>query len=185
VKRILAAAAVLSASTVGMAQDPPPAPSRAQANVGLDAGLAGVGSGSFWSETRLLVGARGDVLFGRNNPAAFGYGPMLGVATYGFKDISFQGGGSLLLPVHDYLPFVLSAGPYVRKDDAWEPGAFGTLFWGTRSFNYHSNYGMAAGLQIEGRVGFGDSRERTILLAVHLDAEAMALPVVMLINLFR
>jgi hypothetical protein len=73
----------------------------------------------------------------------------------------------------------------VRRFEGSHPGVFGSIFWGSRSFNYHGNYGLAGGLLLEGRLGLDDTRERTVVLAAHLDAEMLALPVLFLINAFR
>lgn len=181
----LVAAALLLAPSVAVADPLPDPPSRPQANLGLVAGLARVGTEGAPSHTWLDLGLRGDVLFGRNGPHAWGIGPMAGIGTYKFQDLALQAGGSLLIPIQEYLPLVVSAGPYARKDGAWDPGAFASVFWGSRSFNYAGSYGMAAGILVEGRAGFGDAKERTMLFALHLDLQAMTLPVVMLINLFR
>ena len=132
------------------------------------------------------MGASGDLLFGRHGEGTWGVGPTLGVGTYAFHDFSAQAGASVLVPVHEYLPIVLSAGGYERRvGGAWQPGAFGTLFWGTRSFNYQSSYALAAGLQAEARVGMGDDHERTIILSAHLDGEVLILPVLLIVNAFR
>jgi hypothetical protein len=160
-------------------------PSHPQANVGITAGAVGVGSGHVWQETKLFVGGRGDVLFGRSSNLSWGVGPMAGIGTYGFRDLSVQVGGSLLIPVQELFPFVLSAGPFLRRDGEWDPGVFGALFWGNRSFNYHSDYVLAGGLIVEGRYGVGDARERTIIVSAHIDGEIFLLPAVLLLNAFR
>jgi hypothetical protein len=185
VKRSALAALALLVPSVAQAEPPPDPPSRPQANVGLVIGGAHVATDAGPSHTWINLGLRGDVLFGRNNPYAWGVGPMAGVGTYKLQDLSLQAGGSVLVPIQEYLPLVVSAGPYARKDGAWEPGAFASVFWGSRSFNYEGSYGLAAGILVEGRAGFGDARERTILIGAHLDLQALTLPVVMLINLFR
>ena len=32
-----------------------------------------------------------------------------------------------------------------------EPGVAGTIFWGSRSYNYHSTYAIGVGLVVQGR----------------------------------
>lgn len=168
--------------STAFAQSPTP---KVQLNTGLQVGLVGQGSDAWWQETLFHGGLRGDVLWGRRSPFDWGFGPMFGVSTNHFRDLNLAAGGSLLIPVSEYLPFVVQAGPYLRKEDAWAPGVFASLFWGSRSFNYHGIYGMAGGLVAEARYGFGDTKERSIVLAAHLDLQAVALPVVLLINAFR
>jgi hypothetical protein len=90
---------------------------------------------------------------------------------------------SVLLPVHPYLPIVVSLGSYAHKRspvDGWDPGIAAELFWGSRSYNYHSMYGMAAGLVLEPRYGIGDAREATWVLAARIDGELIALPFLLL-----
>ena len=177
------AALVLLGSGVARAQ-PREIPSW-QANGGLQLGGGGPGRGAFWEETLFPGGGRADVLWGRKDPFSWGYGPMAGVSTNHFRDLNVAAGASLLIPVSEYLPIVLQAGPYLRFHEGAHPGAFGSIFWGSRSFNYHSHYGMAGGLSLEARLGLDDDKERTIILAAHLDAQVMTLPFLFLFNAFR
>src|SRR5690606_17649081 len=106
-----------------------------QWNVGVDVGVAGRGEGALWSETTFWLGARGDVLFGREGTSDFGAGPYVDIGTLAFDELDFGGGASLLVPVLDSFPLVLSAGPYGRLgegDPTLSPGLQGTIFWGTR-----------------------------------------------------
>lgn len=187
--RLAASLAVVLTSASAAAQDPPAqdAPARPQLNLALLGGVAGVGTKEqgAWETSRLFAAFHADVLLGRNSTRSWGIGPMARVGTYGFSDAQAQLGASLLVPVHDYLPFVLTAGGYTRLTEGREPGAFASLFWGTRSFNYHGSYVMAGGLVVEARATFGDQAERTVIIAGHADLQAIALPVVMLINAFR
>lgn len=154
-----------------------------QANVAATVGLAGRGSGEVWEETRLHLGARSDVLFGRSRNLDVGWGPYVEGMT-SLDDVSVGAGVSVLLPVHAYLPVVTSGGGYGWNgpDGGWEPGVSGQVFWGSRSFNYHSWYVMAGGISVQGRVGLGDTKERTVIVAAHLDGEILALPVLLLIG---
>jgi hypothetical protein len=155
--------------------------------VGLTLGAAGVSKApDIWSSTRLHLGAHGDVLFGRKSNDDFGIGPFAEVLT-AFNDLQVGGGASALLPVHSYLPLVLSAGGYGRyaRADGWEPGVSGQLFWGSRSYNYHGNYVLAGGLRLEFRQGLGASEERSVILAAHLDGQVLALPFVFLYEWIR
>lgn len=173
---------LLCAPAAGRAEGPP---SKLQANAGLNLGVAGASTDSFWGTTYFHLGARGDLMFGRSGPNDWGVGPMLSLGTNGFKDFTVATGASVHVPIHELLPFVVSAGPYLRRESVFEPGAFASLFWGTRSFNYHSRYVLAGGLLVEGRVGLGEPREHAIIVAVHADAQILALPVLFLINAFR
>jgi hypothetical protein len=160
-----------------------------QANAGLTVGGAAVGThGKFWSDAEFHLGLRGDVIFLREEPYDFGIGPYLEVATLAFDELQFGGGASLHLPIHDTFPFVLSLGPYGRfgnDDFGLEPGISGALFWGSRSFNFHGNYIMAAGLSVGYRYSFGESKESALVIAAQLDLAVMGLPLVMLIDAIR
>ena len=57
-----------------------------------------------------------------------------------------------------------------------KPGAQATIFWGARSFNYHSLYSPGVGLFLQGRYGFGDGKQTDAILGVHLDLEYFVLP---------
>lgn len=155
-----------------------PAAAEPQANIGLTLGAAGVSSRpGWWDGTKLHLGTHADALFGRTRNADFGLGPYVEALT-SFSDVQTGAGLSALLPVHQYLPIVVSGGGYARHSGefGWEPGAAAQLFWGSRSYNYDSWYVMAGGLRLEFRQGFGDSRERSVIVAAHIDGEVLMLP---------
>ena len=157
-------------------------PSVVQSNI---AGTVGVTGRDLFGEVRLHLGLRGDVLFGRSSPWDFGAGPYAEVVS-ALDDLSLGGGVSALVPIDENFPVVLSFGGYGRYwSGAWGPGLTGQLFWGTRSFNYHSWYGMALGISLQGRVGVGELEERAIVVALHIEGIGLAMPLVYLINAFR
>lgn len=160
-----------------------------QGTAGLTIGVAGAGKDrKIWDDTLFHMGLRGDVLFGRSKNSDFGLGPYAEVSTLAFTEVQFGGGLSVLLPVIDYLPIVVSGGAYGRKgidDFGVEPGVTGQIFWGTRSYNFHANYVMAAGLIGQMRYGLGPSRETSIVLGAQLDLAAMSLPFLFVINAIR
>lgn len=160
-----------------------------QGTAGLTIGVAGAGEQrQLWDKTLFHLGVRGDVLFGRDDPYDLAIGPYLEVSTHAFREVQFGAGVSGLLPVIDYLPIVLSVGAYGRKSEASvgvEPGVTAQLFWGTRSFNFHGNYVMAAGLISQLRYGLGPSKETSIVIGAQLDFVAMSLPVLFVINAVR
>lgn len=169
-----------------------PAQADPQGTAALTIGVAGVGENrELWDDTVFHLGVHGDVLFGRSSNADFGIGPYLEVATHAFDEIQFGGGISALLPVLDYLPIVLSTGAYGRYgpigDDEYglEPGLAFQLFWGTRSYNFHSSYVMAAGLMGQFRLGLGESKETAFVIGAELDFVAMSLPFLFIINALR
>jgi hypothetical protein len=160
-----------------------------QGNAALTIGVAGRGyDREIWDETAFHLGVHGDLMLFREGASDFGVGPYVEVFTHAFDEVQFGGGASVLLPVTDFAPIVLSAGAYGRHgDDAFglEPGFAGQLFWGSRSYNFHANYVMAAGLLGQFRMGVGDSRETSIIMAAHLDLAAMALPFIFLVEAAR
>lgn len=157
-----------------------------QVNVALRTGVAGVGDNAWWDKTRFHLGGHADVLLGRTKNAHFGLGPFAEVLT-NWGDVQFGAGASALVPVHHVLPFVLSAGAYGRRSPSgtWEPGVSAELFWGARSYNHSSCYVMAGGVAVALRQGLGDSHERSIVIAAHIDAAALSLPFVLLYEALR
>jgi hypothetical protein len=126
------------------------------------------------------LGARVDFLFARSGPREMALGPYLDVVTAGFD--TFEGGGGVawLVPTGS-TAFVFSAGGFARTSRfGWEPGASTTLFWGSRSYNFHSAYAVSAGLFAQGRYGFGDGRQADAILGAQIDLEYLALPFVFL-----
>ncbi len=86
----------------------------------------------FGARPNFHLGLRGDVLFAQKKPTDFGgVGPYAEVLTNGFVDGQFGGGASLLLPVLDTYPVVLSARALWargRRRVRVTPGVAGTLF---------------------------------------------------------
>ncbi|MCA9628674.1 MAG: hypothetical protein KC766_13440 [Myxococcales bacterium] len=161
-----------------------PAYAAPQGNVSIISGLCGEGTrDEVWHDTCWYNALHGDVLFGRDRNSDFGIGPYLEVGTAGFDDLRLGGGGSLQIPVHPYVPAVLSLGGYARRfDSEWQPGLAGDLFIGSRSYNFHSAYVMTGGVSLGARYGVGDSKELTLIVAAQLDSSVLWLPAVILYN---
>jgi hypothetical protein len=166
-----------------------------QFGVGFTVGAAGIGKHyQVWDDTVFHLGARGDVMFGRNGSNGFGVGPYVEVMTHDFGELQTGGGVSVLLPVLELFPIVLSGGGYVRipwrntvgpiADTRYgvEPGLAGTIFLGTRSYNFHSSYEITVGLLGEARIGLGESRETSFVVAAQLDFAALWVPVVFIVH---
>jgi hypothetical protein len=125
------------------------AEARPQAHVAVRAALCGVGdAGKIWEDTRFCSGLVGDLLLFREKSRDFGFGPYLELGSAGFWDARFGGGGSLLLPVNDVFPLVVSVGVYDHELRAASLGA--SVFWGARGYNYTSTYNWALGLYASG-----------------------------------
>ena len=177
----LASLTVLSALTAVR-----PAGAEPQANAGLTIGGAAVGSeDEALDHAEFHLGLRGDLMLLREEPYDFGLGPYLEVGTFAFDELQLGGGATFHLPIHETLPLVASLGPFARvgdDDHGFEPGLSAALFWGSRSYNFHQSYVMAAGLLVGYRHVFGDSGESALLVAAQVDLAILALPVVLLVN---
>jgi hypothetical protein len=123
------------------------------------------------------LGGRFDVLLLRDRAGTMALGPYVDVATAAFDTFESGGGLEWLVPTGD-AALILSAGGFARTSRfGWEPGAVGTVFWGSRSFNYHSSYSLGVGLFLQGRYGLaGDGRQADAILGVQIDLEYLALP---------
>jgi hypothetical protein len=116
-----------------------------------------------------------------------GLGPYVDVATSGFHDTDLGGGLSWFVPLIEDLPLVVGGGMLVRNGGAraWAPGAEATLFLGSRSYNFHSDYGMALGFFAQSRWIPEPPASIDAVFGVQVDAEVLALPVLLIVNAFR
>ena len=122
------------------------------------------------------LGGRFDALLLRNRAGTMALGPYVDVATEAFDTFQTGGGLEWLIPAGEPA-FIVSAGAFARTSRfGWEPGAQASIFWGARSFNYHSLYSPGVGLFVQGRYGFGDGHQADVLLGVQLDLEYVVLP---------
>jgi hypothetical protein len=154
-----------------------------QASVGLTAGAAlqdAVGPTGVGASVHL--GGRADVLFLRSHNGQMALGPYVDGATAGFHDVDLGGGLEWLLPMTSDVPLVLSAGGLVRDGDGrqWAPGVEGTLFVGSRSFNFHSWYGLAAGVFVQSRWIPASPSTVDVVVGIQLDLELVVLPALFL-----
>jgi hypothetical protein len=133
------------------------------------------------------LGGRASVLFLRNRGADMAIGPYLDVATASFHNADLGGGAEWLLPVRDDLPLVLSAGGFWRTGDdrSWSPGMEGTLFFGSRSYNFHSWYGLAAGVFAQSRWIPSSPSTLDLIFGIQIDGELLALPALFLYEAIR
>ncbi|MFO0551370.1 MAG: hypothetical protein U0271_23470 [Polyangiaceae bacterium] len=108
-------------------------------------------------------------------------GPYVETLTHNFDELQFGGGASVLFPVFDAFPLILSTGIYGRyADDRFgvEPGIATSVFVGTRSYNFTTWYSMSFGVLLEARVGLGDSGETSFVAAIQFDAAFAGTPLV-------
>jgi hypothetical protein len=122
------------------------------------------------------LGGRFDMLFLREQPRQMAIGPYVDVATAAFDTFETGGGLEWLVPT-DATALVVSGGGFARTSSlGWEPGVSATLFWGSRSYNYHGTYGLGVGLFAQGRYGLGDGHQADAILGVQVDLAYLALP---------
>jgi hypothetical protein len=133
------------------------------------------------------LGGRASVLLLRNRGADMAVGPYLDAATASFHDVDLGGGAEWLVPVRDDLPLVLSAGAFWRNGDgrSWSPGMEGTVFFGSRSYNFHSWYGLAAGLFAQSRWIPSSPSTLDLVFGVQIDGELLVLPVLLIYEAIR
>ena len=146
-----------------------------QGHGALRAAPCGVGDdGKLWESTRFCGGFVGDLLFLRKRNRDLGVGPYVEVLTAGFWDARFGGGASLLLPITDSFPLVLSVGAFDHELRAASLGA--TLFWGTRSYNFGGAYNYALGIYASGYRDLDSGRATLVSVGVELDTFFLAAP---------
>lgn len=132
------------------------------------------------------LGGRFDVLFLRERAGAMAFGPFVDVATHAFDTFETGGGLEWLVPAGD-TAFIVSTGLFARTSRfGWEPGAAGTIFWGSRSFNYHSTYALGVGLFAQGRWGLSsEGKQADAIFGAQIDLEYFALPFLFAYNALK
>ena len=154
-----------------------------QMSVGATVGAAEIGLRQPPRDTDFHLGVVADVLLLRNRDTDMAVGPYVGVATEAFDSLTVQAGAEWLLPlIRGDLPFILSVGGLAHRAPGfgWEPGVSSRLFFGSRDYNFHSAYGLGAGLFVEGRYGFGDGKEGDVVFGAQIDLALLAMPFVFL-----
>jgi hypothetical protein len=172
-RRVAGVFAGLCVATTGVSARADP-----QASVGLTAGGEVEDASAAPLRGSLHLGLRGDLLQ-RTGPRAMGFGGYLDAATASFDDLDLGGGVEWLVPMTEDLPLVLSGGAFARDPlggATWRPGVEGSAFVGSRSFNYHSWYGLAAGLFAQTRWVPGPTPVVDVILGAQIDTELLVLP---------
>jgi len=133
------------------------------------------------------MGLRPDVLFLRSRGDQMAVGPYLDATTSSLRDVDLGGGIEWLLPVRDDLPLVISGGAFCRNGEgrAWTPGLEGTLFFGSRSYNYHSWYGVAFGLFAQTRYVPSPPVAGDLVFGLQIDGEFLAMPSILILSALR
>jgi hypothetical protein len=159
-----------------------------QASLGLTVGGVlqnAIGPGP--SSGAFHFGGRGDVLFLRQRGDQMAIGPYLDAATSSLHDFDAGGGVEWLLPIRGDLPLVLSAGALCRNGEghSWAPGAEGTVFFGSRSYNFHSWYGLALGFFAQARWIPVSPATADMVVGIQIDAEVLAMPSMLIVSALR
>ncbi len=133
------------------------------------------------------MGGRASALFLRDRGNEMAIGPYVDAATASFRNVDLGGGIEWLLPVRDDLPIVVSGGGFWRNgsERSWAPGVEGTVFFGSRSYNFHSWYGLAAGVFAQCRWLPSTPATVDLVMGVQIDAELLALPLLFLYEALR
>lgn len=153
-----------------------------QASVGVTVGAAEDNVTEPQRGLDFRLGGRADALFGRSSARDMGVGPYVDLVTAGFHNSDVGGGLEWLIPALTDLPLTIAAGGFARNGDgrSWAPGVVGTLLVGARSYNYHSWYGLNAGVFVEGRWVPEAPASADLILGAQLDLELLVLPALLL-----
>jgi hypothetical protein len=181
-KRAARVGALLAAAAVpaGVVAGARPARADPQASLGMTVGGAIERAVGPWAATGAFhMGARADVLLFRSRPGQMALGPYADLATAGFDDVDVGGGAEWLLPITDDMPLVVGAGALARNGEgrSWAPGGEATLFFGSRSYNFESWYGLAAGAFAQARWVPTAPATLDVVVGVQIDAQLLALPI--------
>lgn len=147
-------------------------------NAGVITSLCALGEdGAYFDELAWCNALHADLLFGRTKNSHFAVGPYLDLSTRDFDDLRWGGGASVLVPVVEDFPWVVSVGPYANGFE--NLGLSTTLFWGLRTYNFHGSYGMAGGLVFGAQHDFGEDRATALFAGLQIDGLWLALPFIL------
>ena len=123
------------------------------------------------------LGLRVDVLY-HPGPRAYGVGAFLSTRSDNFADIAPTLGASLLLPVTEAFPIVVSAGGALRIDSVGVAGGpLERVWFGARSYNFQTPYVFSGGAFVEGRQFVaGANSGWDVIFGFDGDLEILAIP---------
>jgi hypothetical protein len=131
------------------------------------------------------LGVWADAVFLRRRSSDMGLGAYVHFDTTAFDTVSFGGGATWLIPLGSPV-LSLSAGALGRSSGrGLEPALSTTLFFGSKSYNFHSLYGLSAGLFVQGRYGVGRSDQADLLFGAQIDLAILALPILYVVESFK
>ena len=127
-----------------------------------------------------ILGLRTDVLFGRDSKDDLAVGLHAGFsAPDPFHEAQGDLGLSLLLPVTDAWPIVISGGGWLGSG-APAGGVLGRLFWGVRPHNVFSPYVTTLGLFVETRASLWGAKSIDVSGGLHVDGFVFLYPFLIL-----
>lgn len=160
------------------------APSRPQINSAIVTGLCALGHpDSLWSDSAWCNGLRADVLFGRARNDDFALGPYAHVTSSGFWDARYGAGLSWLIPLSGDFPLIVSAGLGGHELEA--VALEGWLFFGSRTYNFHSSYSLSAGLLLGVQRDLGAEERSQLVMAAQIDGLILFLPFLLVSQALR
>jgi hypothetical protein len=152
-------------------------------SVGAEAGMCWSGDALSLHHPGFCGALHADTLFLRQRGRDIGVGPSLRLGTVSFDDVRLDAGISLLLPALSSFPIVLEAGPHLRNFH--EPGVYGSVFFGLRSFNYYGSYEPAAGLVVTAERAFSEGTPSAIWITARIDGSWLMLPAIFSYNALK
>jgi hypothetical protein len=121
-------------------------------------------------------GLNGAVVFLRKSNRDFGLGFYTEVMTSSFRDVMPGGGIMAVIPVHRFLPLVLSGGAYYDYDGHHAGGVSGRLWWGVRNHNLTGHYNMTYGLWVEAKANLWGNEDLIVAAGVDIDLYLLVAP---------
>ena len=144
-----------------------------QLNLSVIGGYVGVFNDDGFESTWIST-FRPEIFFGQRSGKHLGFGPYLEIGHIGAREFLLGTGASLYWPVapgHGGLfsdkVFTFSLGATMSVPEG--PQLVAGIFAGFADFNTISHVQGMAGLRIEGRMGFGDSRDKMVVISFQGD----------------
>ena len=137
-----------------------------------------------WAGPFFAMGGAADLLFGADREGDFEVGPYVLFRTQGFDTAESGGGVTLLVPIANGLPLMISAGGFVDWASDTQPGLEGRIFWGLRSYNYRSVVALTNGIFVS--TLYEPSPHNTAIVGgLSLDLVGLSLPLVFVAQAIR
>jgi len=152
-------------------------------DVGLVAGVCGVGQSAVWQGTEFCGGVLADVLWLRRTPRHVGLGGFVQTGTAGFFDFRATLGPELHVPLGGLFSANLRTGPLLHvMGDAALPGFTLVGEFGVRARNHSGHYALTHTLVLgwDQSFGTGSRAGSALTIGLRVDAFWLAAPIGML-----